>query len=266
MDKTGARGASVPRVIAIVQARMASNRLPGKVIMDIAGRSMLWHVVSRVRQANLVEKVVVGTSDLASDDPVAAICDTEDILCFRGSEIDVLDRFYQVASNYGANAIVRISADCPLIDPEIIDKVVRVYQDGDYDYVTNTFPCSYPDGMDTEIFTFSALEQAWREATWHSEREHVTPYLRKHRELFDIGNVCHETDLSDMRWTVDEMRDLEFVKSVHRHMTNTDFGMTDILELLSRHPEIVEINAGVDRNEGYQRSLREDTLFAFEEK
>ena len=149
------------KVVAIVQARMGSTRLPGKVLMDISGWSMLWHVVNRVRQAKWVDKVVVATSGSVSDDPVATLCEQEGIPCFRGSEDDVLDRYYQAAKWIGANVIVRITADCPLIDPYVVDDVVKHYVDGDYDYVSNTAPPTFPDGLDIEVFSFEALERAW---------------------------------------------------------------------------------------------------------
>jgi len=247
-------------IVAIVQARMSSTRLPGKVLMDIAGWPMLWHVVNRVRQAKRVDKVVVAISDNVSDGPVAAFCVKEGIPCFRGSEDDVLDRYYQAAKWIDADVIVRITADCPLIAPNVVDDVVKCYVDGDYDYVSNTEPPMLPDGLDTEVFSFGALERAWREAKWQSEREHVTPYIRKHPGLLRIGNVTYREDLSNMRWTVDEPRDLEFVRAVYDHLEGMSSGMPDVLAVLKKHPELMEINSGIGRNKGYQKSVREDRL------
>ena len=245
-------------IAAIIQARMGSTRLPGKTLMDISGHPMLWHVVNRARQIEALDETVVATSDNASDDSIVAFCKQERIPCFRGDEDDVLDRYYQAAKWIGADVIVRITPDCPLIDPDVVDDVVKCYVDGDYDYVSNTDPPTFPDGLDTEVFSFEALERAWREAKLQSEREHVTPYIRKHPELFRIGNVTYGEDLSSMRWTVDEPQDLEFVRAVYDHLESMSSGMADVLDVLKKHPELMEINAGIGRNEGYQKSVRED--------
>lgn len=254
-----------PRVVGIVQARMGSTRLPGKVLMEIVGHPMLWHVVDRVRQAETLDKVVVATSDDPSDHAIAFFCKREGIPCFQGSKDDVLDRYYRAAEWIGADVIVRITADCPLIDPDVVDDIVKYYMEGDYDYVSNTAPPTFPDGLDAEVFSFQALERAWCEAKWQSEREHVTPYIRKHPELFRTGNVAYREDLSHMRWTVDEPQDLEFVRAVYSFLKNVSFRMTDVLNLLKKHPKLMEINAGIKRNEGYQKSVREDGLIGPEQ-
>ena len=152
-------------IVAIVQARMGSTRLPGKSLADVCGHPMLWHVVNRVRGAKLVEKVVVATSSAMADDAIAAVCDHERIPCFRGDEHDVLDRFYKAAKFYGGDVLVRITADCPLIDPAVIDKVVARFQEGDYDYVSNAIRYTYPDGLDTEVFSFHALAVSYTHLT-----------------------------------------------------------------------------------------------------
>jgi len=251
-------------IVAVVQARMGSTRLPGKVLADIAGHPMLWHVLNRTRRARLLDEVVTATSTEASDVPVALFCEQEKNPCFRGSEDDVLDRYYRAAQAYQASVVVRITADCPLIDPAVVDEVIDVYLKGDYDYVTNTAPPSFPDGLDTEVFSFQALERAWHEAMRQSEREHVTPYIRTHPELFRMGNVASEEDLSGMRWTVDKPEDLEFVRAVYEHANGMLFNMEHVIDLLKRHPEFLEINPGIERNEGYQKSLREDRLVSKE--
>ncbi len=247
-------------IVAIVQARMGSTRLPGKVLAEINGRPMLHYTLTRTQQAKKLDGVILATSTGKSDDEVMRFSNEFGVQCFRGSEDDVLDRYYQASRHVGARIIVRITADCPLIDPEIIDQVIDVYEGGDYDYVTNTLPCTYPDGLDVEVFSFGALARAWREAKWLSEREHVTPYIRKHPELFRLGNIMHNEDLSAMRWTVDEPQDLEFVRSVYRHIMRVSFGMDDVLNLLKREPGLTQINVGIGRNEGYQKSLGEDRL------
>ena len=166
------------KVVAIVQARMSSTRLPGKVWADVAGHPILWHVVQRLRRARLLNQIVIATSENPADDAIAQFCEQDGILCYRGSEADVLDCYYKAASLHSADVVVRITADCPLIDPAVVDKVVHRFLDEGSDYVTNNLRYTYPDGLDTEVFSFAALAQAWREAKKPSEREHVTPYLR----------------------------------------------------------------------------------------
>ncbi len=250
-------------VIAIIQARMASTRLPGKVLSDIAGRPMLWHVVNRVRMAHALDRVIVGTSTEAADDAIVQFCAVHHIECFRGSETDVLDRFYQAALHVAADTIVRITADCPLIDPHVIDKVIETYCAGAFDYATNTLRYTYPDGLDVEVCSMTALRRAWKEAQLASEREHVTSYLRS-SERFRIANVENESDLSarNFRWTVDEAADLEFVRTIYHHMWSNHhflFFLEDIVQLLENEPEIVRINQGILRNEGYYRSFTNES-------
>ena len=249
------------KVVAIVQARMGSTRFPGKVLEEIAGHPMIWQVVNRVRMARTVDNVTVATSTESSDRAVADFCAKEGIPCFRGSETDVLDRFYQAAKVFKADAIVRITADCPLVDPQVVDKVVSTYLQDGYDYVTNTMRYTYPDGLDVEVFSFSALEASWQEAHLPAEREHVTPYIRTSGR-FRLHNVENEVDLSsrNLRWTVDETADLEFVRAIYAQFGNgqTPFGLADVLQLLEEEPHLVEINAGKIRNEGYYKSLVEE--------
>src|SRR5258708_17620781 len=185
--------ASAGPVVAIIQARMGSSRLPGKSLAEIENRPMLWHVVQRVKRARQVARVVVATSVAPADDAIEKMCRENGVVCYRGSETDVLDRFYQVARTEKAAQVVRITADCPLIDPDVIDRVVRRFQWGDLDYASNAMLRTYPDGLDTEICSFSALERAWHEATKASEREHVSPYLRS--ESFRTANVENNSTL-----------------------------------------------------------------------
>ncbi len=245
--------------VAIVQARMHSTRLPGKVMTELAGKPMLYYVVHRARQASNLDMVAVATSDQPADDIIAQYCGEIGIPFFRGSLDDVLDRYYQAARWYSADVIVRLTADCPLIDPGIIDRVVGVFQAGNYDYVSNIHNPTYPDGLDTETFTLQAIERAWREATLKSEREHVTSYIWKHPNLFHLANVENDIDLSALRWTVDEPQDLEFVRRIYHYLGPTSsFGMIEVLALLRKHPDLNGVNAEFERNEGYHKSLRED--------
>jgi spore coat polysaccharide biosynthesis protein SpsF len=246
------------KFLAIVQARMSSSRLPGKVLQPVADKPLVWHAVRRVRAAGVCQEVLVATSDQASDDALAGFCRGGGIPVFRGSLDDVLDRYYRAAESRAAAAVVRATADCPLLDPELIREVVQVFETGEYDYVSNTIERSYPDGLDTEVFSFAALERAWREATLPSEREHVTPYIWKRPHAFRVGGVRQQADHSAHRWTVDEPADLAFVRAVFRELRRIDFGRREVLELIERKPELLEINQGIRCNEGYERSLRED--------
>jgi glutamate-1-semialdehyde aminotransferase/spore coat polysaccharide biosynthesis protein SpsF (cytidylyltransferase family) len=242
--------------LALIQARMGSSRFPGKVLQDLSGRPMLWHVVNRVRKARNVDRVVVATTDLEVDDPVAWFCEQEGIGCFRGSEQDVLDRFYQAAKANHADVVVRITADCPLIDPSVIERVLARFQRGDCDYVCNIIRYTYPDGLDTEVFSFGALERAWREASKPSEREHVTPYLRM--DKFRVANVESEVPVSpaQYRWTVDRPADLDFVRKVYAASSKKgEFGFRDIFDLLKERPDLATIQAETITNEGYYKSL-----------
>jgi glutamate-1-semialdehyde 2,1-aminomutase/spore coat polysaccharide biosynthesis protein SpsF len=252
-EKAPGRLPSGAVVVAIVQARMSSTRLPGKSMAVICGRPMLWRVVSRVRRSRLVNQVVVATTNMPADDPIAELCRKEDIPCFRGSEEDVLDRFYRAAQAYAADVVVRVTADCPLIDPAVIDEIVSRFNQSDCDYVSNTFRYTFPDGLDTEVFSFQALDRAWREACKPSEREHVTPYLRTGR--FRTANVESAGNLGHQRWTVDHPSDLEFVRGIYNGLSGNDnFGYQDVLDLLRERPDLATQSETIS-NEGYYRSL-----------
>lgn len=246
------------KTIALIQARMSSSRLPGKVLLDISGQPMLLHVIHRAKQAKSVDLVAVITSTHADDDAIEMLCKENNIPCFRGSLDDVLDRYYQAAIHFQADIIVRLTADCPLLDPLIVEKVVRTFHESSLDYVSNTLESTYPDGLDTEVFRFETLEKAWKEARLKSEREHVTAYIYNHPELFRLGSVKQEQDLSSLRWTVDTFRDLEFVRIIYNFFKDVEFGMYEILKLMKEHPEVTKLNSGQQRNEGYQKSLQED--------
>ena len=248
------------KTIALIQARTTSSRLPGKVLQDVAGKPMLLRVVSRTQQAETIDLVAVITSTHESDDAIEQCCMENSVPCFRGNLDDVLDRYYEAACHFQANNIVRITADCPLLDPIIVNKVVNAFNDGTYDYVSNTIECTYPDGLDTEVFRFAALEKAWKEACLKSEREHVTAYIYKHPEIFQLGVVKNTEDLSALRWTVDTPSDLEFVRAIYAGFTDAHFGMEDVLRFIKVHPEVTVLNMDQERNEGYLKSLKEDLL------
>jgi spore coat polysaccharide biosynthesis protein SpsF (cytidylyltransferase family) len=220
---------------------------------------MLWHVIQRVKRATLVDRVVVATSTAPADDAIEQMCRENGVTCHRGSETDVLDRFYLAARAEKAAQVVRITADCPLIDPEVVDRVVRRFQRGDLDYASNAMVRSYPDGLDTEIFSFSALERAWHEASKISEREHVTPYLRS--DKFRTANVENDSMFlyQHYRWTVDETADLDFIRAVYIAFRQREsFGMKDVLDLIAKTPGLEKMNSEIVSNRGYYKSLFQD--------
>lgn len=247
------------RVVCIIQARMSSTRLPGKVLLPLAGREVLAHVVDRLSACHTIDKVIVATSDHASDDVLEQWCRSRNVPVFRGSLDDVLDRYYQCAKLAGADAVVRITADCPALDPIIVDDVVRGFTSGHYDlyYLGGEFP----DGLDCAVFSFSALERAWREATLKSEREHVGPYVVNHPEWFRIGSLEKFKGLGHHRWTLDEPRDLVFLQAIFERLQRPDgqpFLAQDILDILEREPALMQTNQGIVRNEGLLKSIAAD--------
>lgn len=240
------------RIIVIIQARMSSTRLPGKVLKDIAGRPMLAWVVERARKAKTATDVVVATTTEPSDDPIASFCMLMGYACTRGSLSDVLDRYYQTARQYRADIIVRLTADCPLIDPAEIDHVVQEFQRGGVDFAANRLPPpfgrTYPIGLDTEVCSFEALERAWDEAKEPYQREHVMPYLYEIPGRFKVLRVDHDPDYGELRWTVDTQQDLQLVRAIFERMgEREDFGWLDVLELFQREPELARLNAGVNQ-------------------
>jgi spore coat polysaccharide biosynthesis protein SpsF (cytidylyltransferase family) len=247
------------RTVVIVQARLGSTRLPGKVLQDIGGKPMLVRVIERARAIPFVADVVVATSSEPRDAAILALAASARVEVFAGSELDVLDRFYQAARGAAAGSIVRITADCPLLDPGVSGRAVERFHRGDVDYVSNCLTQTFPDGLDTEVFSFDALERAWHDATLMSEREHVTPYIWKHPQVFRVAEVGSAVNLSGHRWTVDTEDDLEFVRGVYRRLdSGTIFGMEEVLDLLRREPDLRRVDPGGLRNSGYARSLAEE--------
>ena len=249
-------------ILAILQARLSSTRLPGKVLKPILGMPMLLRQIERVRRARGIDRLVLATSDDPSDDAIEKLCRENDIECFRGNLNDVLDRFYQAAKAVKPDYVVRLTGDCPLIDPEIIDRVIRHGIDGKFDYASNTIKPTFPDGLDVEVFRFGCLETSWREATLPSQREHVTPFIHQQPGRFKIGNYAGAQNLSHLRWTVDETLDFELIKQIYKSLypAKPDFDTNDVLALLDRRPELKTLNAAHERNEGYQRSLAKDVV------
>lgn len=240
---------------------MASTRLPGKVLSPVVGRPMLCRVVERARRARRLDEVVVATSDQPPDDAVARLCQSWGVPCVRGSERDVLDRYVQAAAERDADVVVRITADCPLLDPEVVDEVVSAFDEG-VDYVSNIDPPTFPDGLDVEVASVAALRRAHREATLPSEREHVTLHIRNHPERYRTRNVAAAVDRSHLRWTVDEPQDLRFARAVYARLGDRNFVTRDVLRLLDEHPELASVNAHIERNEGLRRSLGAEEVTA----
>ncbi len=262
------------KVVAIIQARMSATRLPGKVLLDIAGEPMLARVVERTQRSRWVDQVVVATSNDQSDDAIEAFCVQRKYPCFRGNLHDVLDRYYQAAVYSSASVVVRITADCPIIDPDVIDHTLLAFYDQGpssisrnhpilakrdlpnngftpaWDFAANRLPPpwkrTFPIGLDTEVCTFSALESAWRDANQPHQREHVMPYLYEDDRKFRVLLVNHEPDYGEMRLTVDTPKDLELLRSIYERFSGADnFSWYEVLDLLRVEPELGEVNANV---------------------
>ena len=245
------------KVVAIVQARMNSTRLPGKVLADICGQPLLKRLIDRVSVTPGVERVVVATTIESADDILADWCSEHGLPCYRGSVDDVLDRFWQCAQLHPAEFIVRVTADDPLKDPEIIAQALELCASApEIDYASNTLQPTYPEGLDVEVVRFRALKRAAREAKLPSEREHVMPYIWKHPELFVLRDFGMQRDLSDWRWTVDKPADLEFVRRIFARFADQPLvGYRSVIAWLDERPDLLMINAGTIRHEGYFKTL-----------
>lgn len=242
------------KAIAIIQARMGSSRLPGKVLLDIGGRPMLQWVVERTRQANRLDAVLVATTTDPLDDPVAAFCEAQGYLCTRGSLHDVLDRYYQAALLHQPDAVVRITADCPFIDPGLIDALYMQFVTEKADFAANRLPPpwgrTYPIGLDTEICTFSGLATAWQEASEKYHREHVMPFFYENPQRFKIMIAHYAEDLGHLRWTVDTSEDLELARRIADLLKEDGKGLNftwlDVLSLYMRYPELSQVNVNIE--------------------
>lgn len=246
------------KITAIMQARTSSTRLPGKVLLPLGGKTVLEQVIDRVAKASCIGELVIATSQDRSDDRICELCSKIGVNFFRGSLNDVLDRYYQAAKKFGSKYICRITSDCPFIDPEIIDRVADKYFEMKCDYIsTGRIVTTFPDGMDTEIFSFESLERAWRESSLPSEREHVTPYIWKNTDKFKISELKNDVDLSRFRLTIDEPADYELAQKIFSSLT--DPKMEDIIEFLEKNESIKDINSSIENNQGYFKSLKEDS-------
>ena len=249
------------RTVCIIQARLASTRLPGKVLVDIAGKPMLAHVIERAAAVAGVDEVVVATTSAEEDREVCEAARKHGARPFAGSPADVLDRFYRAACEFQADSVVRVTADCPLLDPVVGSRVSERFTRGDLDYCSNILPPTYPDGLDVEVVSFATLERMWREADLPSDREHVTTYIRTRPARFRTASVEARVDLSALRWTVDEPDDLRFVREVFRHLAAGPGelpGFDAVLRVVREHPELAKLNASFQRNKGWERSIAAD--------
>ncbi len=240
------------RVVAIVQARMSSTRLPGKVLVKVQGKTLLAHHIERARQASSLDAVVVATTTNPADDAIVALCGDLGFAVVRGSEGDVLSRYALAARQHRADFVVRLCADCPLIDPDIVDAIVRAFLDHGpgLAYASNRLVHTYPRGLDAEVCTAAALYEADCEATDAADREHVTPFIWRQPQRYRLLNVpCHQTDVQDHRWTVDTAEDLELVRRIidALYPTKPQFRMQDCLAVVDAHPDWAALNSHVQQ-------------------
>ncbi len=239
------------KVVIIVQARMTSTRLPGKILKIVLDKALLEFQVERLRRVKLADEIVIATTTNNVDQPIIDLCEKLHVLYFRGSEVDVLSRYYVAAKLHNADVIVRVTSDCPIIDPQVIDKVIKFCLDyhSEYDYVSNCLKRTYPRGMDTEVFSFKVLQETFFEATAQPDREHVTPFIHMNPQRFHLANVSYTEDQSCHRWTVDTPEDFELIKRIIEALyTHTpQFTLEDCLDLLSRHQDWSTINTNVEQ-------------------
>lgn len=250
------------KVGAIVQARLSSERLPKKVLLPLSGRPVLWHVLNRLQRCRRLDLVVLATSTKKEDKALKKISDSLSAPIFFGSLNDVLSRFYYAAKKYRFDAIVRVTADCPLIDPVIVDEVIEKFIEGGFDFYE--LCGEFPDGLDVSIFAFNALEYAFKNARMPSDREHVAAvFFRSNKGKLKVGGYEKFKEKGNYRWTLDEPRDYEFLQKVFAELykENGTFYYQDVFDLLDRKPELAEINSGIIRNEGLLKSLEEDKQY-----
>jgi len=247
----------------IIQARVGSTRLPAKVLKLILGKTAIERQIERVKRIKTKGKIILAIPENKQDDILEKIGKKAGVLVFRGSENDVLDRFYQAAKKFHLKHIVRLTGDCPLIDWQVCQRLINFYLKNHFDYVSNVRPPTFPDGLDVEVFSFQALEKCWQNAKLKSQREHVTLYIGQNINLFKVANIVRKgKDLSALRFTLDEPRDLIFIRKIYRALYKKKkfFVLDDILKLLKEKPQWLKINQNIKRNEGLLKSLREDNI------
>lgn len=252
------------KILTLLQARSSSTRLPNKVLKNLLGQPMIIRQIERIQRSIHIGTLFLVTSTDSTDDELANVVSQAGIAIYRGSLNDVLDRFYQAAMPHKPDIIVRLTGDCPLIDPNIIDAAISKFLALNVDYLSNSLSPTYPDGMDIEVLRFDALEIAWLNAKKPSEREHVTPYIYKNADQFKIADLRHSIDLSKLRLTVDEDVDFYLIEKIYQNLmpSKPDFLLKDIISLLEQNPEWLQLNQTIIRNEGYLKSIKQDTLIS----
>ncbi|OPY58786.1 MAG: 3-deoxy-manno-octulosonate cytidylyltransferase [Pelotomaculum sp. PtaU1.Bin035] len=238
------------RTVAIIQARISSTRLPGKVLLMLADKTVLAHVIERCQGAHLIDEVIVATTTKTADDPIEHEAKKYHIPCYRGSEDDVLRRYYEAAKTHHADKVVRITSDCPVLDPVVMNQVVSRFMDEPVvDYCSNTLERSFPRGLDTEVFSFDALEKAFIQANKSEEREHVTPYIYKNPRQFKLRSYENDVDFSNYRWTLDTEADWQLITEIFRFLYTPGqlFYWQKVIQLMQQHPELALINAHVEQ-------------------
>ena len=249
------------KITVIIEARTGSSRLRNKVVAEIEGKPMIFYVIDRVKQIKSVEQIILATTQEKNDKILIEIAKQNSIGIFTGDSMDVLNRDYQCALQNNADPIIRITGDCPLIDPDIIGEMLEFYLKNNYDYISNRINPKYPDGLDVEIYSFKTLQMVEQNAKLSSERALVTTYITKNPKIFKIFSYENQEDLSGHRWTVDEQNDLEFVRKIYSIMKpKTNFSMNEIIEILVKNPELLKINSGIMRNEGHLKLYDNDKV------
>lgn len=251
------------RTVAIIQARMSSSRLPGKVLKTILGKPMLGYIVERLVWVKQIDEIVVATSREASDQPICTFCRENKIACYRGDLNDVLGRFYQTAQEYKADTVIRVTGDCPCVDPELVTQLINLFQREKYDHIGIATGAGaifdearFPNGLDAECFRYESLEKAWQEAAEPADREHVTPYIWRNKDVFKCGSLKPEKDYSHIRLSVDHQEDFELVSKIYEALYKPEkpFVMQDIINYLGANSELLNLNQAFIGLEGY-RSL-----------
>ena len=243
----------------MIQARTGSTRFPKKVLAKIGKKPMIWYIIERMKQVIGIDQIILVTTKNPQDKILLEIAKECEIFGFRGKTNDVLDRFYQCAIKFDADPIIRITGDCPLIDPIVVKNMLNYYKKKKFDYMTNVFPPTFPDGLDVEIFSFKTLARINHKAELKSDREHVTSYVKNHPDEFRIFNYENKQDLSHLRWTVDEKKDLDLIRLIYENMQHKFvFYMKDVINIVKKNRNISLVNYGINRNEGYLISLKKD--------
>jgi len=240
------------KTVAIIQARMGSSRFPGKMMQLINNKPIIWYVIDSVKQVKLIDKIVLASTKNKEDQILLEKAKEYGIGGFAGNENDVLDRYYQCAKKFRADIILRVTGDCPLVDPEVIEKVIKMFQDNECDYCSNTLPPTYPDGLDVEVFSFKTLETAWKESKTQKDREHVTSYIRvgENEKKFKKLNLENGEDLSHIRLTLDQKEDFILIKKIFERINKNPIYLKDIIDLIKKDPELLQINNQFERNNG----------------